>query len=53
MLSDYSCDEILTELGLRFMNSNGIEFCDREKLEDVRDEIIYFLLESENENRLG
>ncbi len=51
MLSDYSCDELLTELGLRFMNSNGIEFCDREKLKDVSDEIIYFLLETEEDGK--
>lgn len=44
-MDDFTCEELLTELALRFMNTNGIEFCDKEKLKDVSEEIIYFLLE--------
>jgi len=46
-MDEYSCDEILRELASRFVNSNGIEFCNRQLLKDVSDEIIYFLLETE------
>ena len=46
-MDDFTCDELLTELASRFVNTNGIEFCDKEKLKDVSDEIIYYLLEAE------
>lgn len=34
-MDEYSCDEILRELASRFVNSNGIEFCNRQLLKDV------------------
>lgn len=46
-MNDYSLDEILRELANRLVNTNGIEFCNRQVLRDVSDEIIYFLLETE------
>lgn len=46
-MEEYTCDEILSELASRFVNTNGIEFCDLQLLKDVSDEIWEHLLYSQ------
>lgn len=43
-MDEYSCDEILHELASRFVNTNGIEFCDKQVLMDISNEIVEYLL---------